>query len=130
MSDAKKLPALSEMQWEIMNVIWDRGECSVADAWKTLNERRSVARNTVQTQIARLEEKGWLRHSERNGGFLYSATVSRQESQQVSVQRLIETVFDGSSEGLVLTLLNGGTLSKSAVDRIRRLISERRRKQC
>jgi len=129
MSDAQELPALSEMQWEIMNVVWDRGECSVADAWKTLNERRAVARNTVHTQIARLEEKGWLRHNERNGGFLYSTTVSRQESQQVSVQRLIETVFDGSSEGLVLTLLNGGTLSRSEAARIRELISEGRRKQ-
>ncbi len=128
MSEAGELPALSETQWEIMNVIWEREECSVADVWKLLNERRGISRNTVHTQIVRLEEKGWLTHSEGDGGFLYSPTVSREESQQSSVQRLIETVFDGSPEGLVLTLLNGGTLSKSEAERIRQLITKARGK--
>ena len=129
MSDASELPALSETQWEIMNVIWEREECSVADVWKLLNERRGISRNTVHTQIVRLEEKGWLTHSAGDGGFLYSPTVSREESQQSSVKRLIETVFDGSPEGLVLTLLNGGTLSKSEAERIRQLITKARGKK-
>lgn len=129
MSDAGELPALSETQWEIMNVIWERQECSVADVWKRLNERRAVARNTVQTLIVRLEEKGWLTHNEEGSSFLYTPTVTREESQQSSVQRLIETVFEGSPDGLVLTLLNGGTLSKSEAERIRKMITDARRKK-
>jgi BlaI family penicillinase repressor len=129
MSEADELPALSQTQLQIMNVIWERDPCTVADCWKALNERRSVARNTVQTQFVRLEEKGWLTHREETGGFLYAPTVSRQESQQSSIQRLIETVFDGSPDDLVLTLLNGGTLSKSDAERIRKLISDARRKK-
>jgi len=129
MSGANELPALSEVQWEIMNVIWERSECSVAEVWKVLNSRRGVSRNTVHTLIVRLEEKGWLTHREGSGGFSYIPTVSREESQQSSVQRLIETVFDGSPEGLLLTLLNGGTLSKAEANRIRQLISSARRKK-
>lgn len=128
MAGARQLPALSETQWEIMNVIWERKACSVADVWKLLNKRRSVARNTVQTQIVRLEEKGWLTHSEASNGFLYAPTISREESQRSSVQRFIETVFEGSPDGLLLTLLNGGALSKSEAERIRRLITDARRK--
>jgi predicted transcriptional regulator len=58
MAHDPELPALSEAQLEIMNVIWDREACSVADVWKILHERRGVSRNTVHTLIARLEEKG------------------------------------------------------------------------
>ena len=126
MSDPSELPPLSEAQWEIMNLIWDNTASSVADVWKVLNKRRGVSRNTVQTLIVRLEEKGWLTHREADGGFIYVPTVSREQSQNSSVQRLIETVFDGSPEGLVLTLLNGGTLSKAEADRIRRLINSPR----
>ncbi len=129
MSGVGDLPALSETQWEIMNAFWEREESSVAGIWKVLNEKRGIARNTVHTQIVRLEEKGWLTHREGDGGFLYSPTVSREESQKSSVQRLIETVFDGSPEGLVLTLLNGGTLSKIEADRIRQLITSAQRKK-
>lgn len=129
MTGASELPALSEAQWEIMNLIWDRSACSVADVWKVLNKRRGVSRNTVQTLIVRLEEKGWLTHREEDGGYIYSPTVSREESQRSSVRRFIETVFDGSSEGLVLTLLSGGAISKAEADRIRKLIDAAGRKK-
>ena len=127
MSGVGDLPALSETQWEIMNVFWDRQECAVGDVWKLLNEKRGISRNTVHTQVVRLEDKGWLTHREGENGFLYSPTVSREDSQRSSVQRLIETVFEGSPEGLVLTLLNGGTLSKAEADRIRQLITAAQR---
>ena len=129
MTQDKKLPILSETQLEIMNVVWDHEECSVADVWKILNDRRGVSRNTVQTLIVRLEDKGWLTHREDNGAFFYVATVSRNDAQQRCVQRIIETVFDGSAEGLVLTLLNGGFVSKTEAERIRDKIAQAKRRK-
>ena len=129
MSQDEELPALSAVQLEIMNVIWDRRECTVGDAWKVLSVRRGVSRNTIHTLIVRLEEKGWLRHREAEGGFLYSATVPREEAQQRLVERMIDTVFNGSAEGLVLTLLNGKLMSKSEADRIRQLIAQAKRRK-
>jgi BlaI family transcriptional regulator, penicillinase repressor len=123
MSRDAELPALSEAQLEIMNVIWDREACCVAEVWKHLAERRSVSRNTVHTLIVRLEEKGWLARRETPRGLLYAATVTRAEAQKRCVQKIVETVFGGSAEGLVLTLLNGETLSKPEADRIRQLIA-------
>lgn len=128
-SEDAELPILSEAQLEIMNIVWDRGECSVADVWKVLSERRGVARNTAQTLIARLEEKGWLTHRAGEAGFLYRAAVSREKSQQRTVRRLIQTVFGGSAEGLVLALLNSGSVSNSEADRIRKLIADAKRRK-
>ena len=36
MSELSPLPPLSEAQMEIMNVVWNRGEATVADVWKAL----------------------------------------------------------------------------------------------
>ena len=45
--DARQgLPPLSEAQLEIMNVVWDRGEVTVADVWKALSAQRQVWRGT------------------------------------------------------------------------------------
>ena len=41
-----------------MNVVWERGDVTVADVWKALSDHRKVARNTVLTMLTRLEEKG------------------------------------------------------------------------
>ncbi|HEY3968164.1 MAG TPA: BlaI/MecI/CopY family transcriptional regulator [Planctomycetaceae bacterium] len=129
MSKDKELPTLSETQLEIMNVVWDHEQCSVADVWKILNDRRGVTRNTVHTLIGRLEEKGWLTHCEDGSAFTYAATVSREQAQQECVQRIIETVFDGSAEELVLTLLNGGIVSKTESERIRDMIAQAKRRK-
>jgi predicted transcriptional regulator len=123
------LPVLSEAQLEIMNVVWEQAECSVADVWKVLQERRGVSRNTVHTLIVRLEEKGWLTHRDAGSGFLYRATVSREETQQRSVQKMVETVFNGSAEGLVLALLNNPSVGNAEAARIRKLIDGARRRK-
>ncbi|GAA4420893.1 BlaI/MecI/CopY family transcriptional regulator [Bremerella cremea] len=129
MNGANKLPTLSETQWEIMNLIWDRESSTVSEAWHVLKERRGVSRNTVQTQMVRLEEKGWLTHQEEEGGFRYLPTVGREETQESSVRRFVKMVFDGSTEGLLLTLLNGGQLSKSEAAQIRSLLDSQRKKK-
>jgi predicted transcriptional regulator len=129
MASNNHLPPLSDVQLEIMNIVWDRSACSVADVWKVLSQRRGVARNTVHTLIARLEEKGWLRRRAQAGRLVYSATVSRETNQQQSVRRLVETVFDGSAEGLVLTLLNEPTISADDAERIRTLITQARKRK-
>ena len=128
MSRHDELPALSDVQLEIMNIVWERAACSVSDVWKVLSERRGVARNTVHTLIARLEDKGWLQRGEEDGRLVYSATVSRESNQQRSVRWLVENVFDGSPEGLVLTLLNEKTISRKEAERIRALIAKARRR--
>ncbi len=53
---------LTEAQRDIMEIVWALGEVSVSQVRKALLKRRDVARNTVQTMIVRLEEKGWLKH--------------------------------------------------------------------
>jgi BlaI family transcriptional regulator, penicillinase repressor len=128
MPKGRQLPTLSESQLEIMNVVWEREECSVADVWKVLHERRGISRNTAHTLIARLEEKGWLTHRESEGGFLFKATVSLEQTQRRTVQRIVETVFNGSAEGLVLALLNSGSVSKAEAGRIRQLIADAKRR--
>lgn len=129
MPKEQQLPTLSDAQLEIMNVVWAQTDCSVADIWKVLHQRRGVSRNTVHTLIVRLEEKGWLTHSNANGAFRYRATVSREETQQSMLQRIVATVFNGSAEGLVLALLNGGAVSKSEAERIRKLIANAKGRQ-
>ncbi len=123
------LPVLSDVQHEVMTVVWDHGSCTSSDVWKVLEERRGVSRNTVHTLIVRLEEKGWLKRAVKDGNVLFSATVSREATQQQCVRRMIDTVFDGSAEGLVLALLNQGTVTPEESARIRKMISQSKGKQ-
>jgi BlaI family transcriptional regulator, penicillinase repressor len=119
-----ELPPLSEAQLEIIRVLWDRGKATVGEIWATLARRRSVSRNTVHTMVTRLEEKGWLRHRVVGGTYVYTATRPREKVLPRMVHRLIDAAFEGSAEGLVLTLLEGGRLSVDQVERIKVMLEE------
>ena len=122
-----ELPPLSEAQLEIMNIVWDQGTATVGEVWKALAQRRSLSRNTVSTMVTRLEEKGWLRHRVSGGTFLYSATYAREKVLPRLVHRLVDAAFQGSAEGLVLTLLEGGRLSPGEVERIKAMLEKAER---
>ena len=105
------LPPLSEAQLEIMEIVWEGQEVTVSDVWTALSQRRNVARNTVLTLMDRLEKKGWLTRRAAGNTHIYTATVSRESTLSDVVSRLVETVFSGSVESLMLALLDGRGLS-------------------
>ena len=124
---SEDLPPLSEAQLEIMNLVWDRGQVTVGEIWHELSARRGVARNTVQTLVTRLEEKGWLAHGVEGSAFRYHATQPRDTTRRHLLRRLVDTAFGGSAQGLVLTLLEDGDLSREDAARIRSLIERAER---
>ena len=107
---------------EIMNVVWNRGEATVADVWKALGSRRKLARSTVLTMLMRLHEKGWLCCDEEGHAFRYRASVPREATLGEIVRRLVDTAFGGSPEGLVMALLHDRGVSKQEVIRIKKMI--------
>jgi predicted transcriptional regulator len=127
---AKNAPqALSDAQQEIMEIIWDRGEVSASEVWGVLRERRDVARNTAQTMIVRIEQKGWIEHRSIGRTFVYKALLPRTTTLRQRLQDLMSTAGRGSAEALVTALLEDVSLTKDAADRIRDMIDEAERRK-
>ncbi|MEZ6116151.1 MAG: BlaI/MecI/CopY family transcriptional regulator [Pirellulaceae bacterium] len=128
MSAKKKLPALTEPQLEIMDVLWEQGKGTVASVWNAIRSRRPVARNTVQTTLVRMEEKGYLRHKEEGNAFVYYPTSKRETVLGGMLQGLVDTAFSGSTAGLVLTLLDKQDLSDDDVARIQAMLDDHKQR--
>ncbi len=124
MAKSEKMPPLSEAQLEIMNVVWDNRQVTVAQVWRELSSRRRVARNTVQTMITRLEERGWLKHRSEGITFWYTTTSSRKVTLRRMLRRMTDTAFGGSTAGMVMALQEGQSLSADEAERIQGMIEE------
>ena len=123
-------PPLTEAQREIMEVVWQRGDVTVSEVREALASRRELARNTVQTMMVRLDEKGWLKHREQGRTFVYSANVPRTASLGARVVQMVDRLFAGSPEEMVTALIEYRGLSQQEAKRIRSMIeqAEARRK--
>jgi predicted transcriptional regulator len=117
-----KKAELTAGQMEILEVVWQRGEVGVAEVWKALAERRPVARNTVQTMMARLCERGWLAARPEGNAFVYAATRPRTSVVAKMVGGLVDRVFGGSLSGLVASIIDSRPLAPGEAERLRALI--------
>lgn len=118
---------ITPAQLEIMNLFWERGELGVAEVWNILAERRKIARNTVQTTLTRLVEKGWLQTRVVGNAFRFRAARPRKNTLREMVRHLLDTAFAGSPSKLVTALLDERKLSPDEAERIRELIDEAER---
>jgi predicted transcriptional regulator len=123
-SKRSNLPDLSPAQREIMEIVWERGEVTANEVRRVLAKSRSVARNTVRTLLERMEDKGWLKHSEEGRTFIYSAARRRHDSIGQKVREIVETICDGSPETLVAALLDYRGLRPDELKRIRQLLDQ------
>lgn len=118
-------PPLTETQRLIMEIVWQRGEVIVSEVRDALaKRRRDLARNTVQTMMVRLENKGWLRHREEGQAFVYSADRPRAASLGARVAQMVDRLFAGSPEEMVTALIEYRGLSEVEAERIRNMIDE------
>ena len=124
MKPARKNPPLSEAQLEIMQEVWNRGEATVTQVWEALAQRRTVARNTIHTLMERLVKKGWLQRRIEGPSHYFAAKTSRTNTMKRLLNRLVDTVFCGSAEELILTLLKGRALTSQEAERIQSLIAQ------
>ncbi len=123
MGNADSTP-LTEAQREIMEVVWERGEVTVSEVREALAPRRDVARNTVQTMMVRLEDRGWLKHREAGRTFYYAAARARASSLGAKVAQMIDRFFAGSPEEMVTALIEYRGLSENEGQRIRQMIEQ------
>lgn len=122
MKPRKELPALSESQLAIMHILWDREEATLGDIWSELSAQKPVAKNTVQTLLTRLVEKGWVAYRETGKGFIYRSAQERGAATKQILGRVLDVAFQGSTEGLVMTLLESRRISPEEAARLRKLI--------
>lgn len=113
---------LTEIQREMMEIVWHREEVTVSEVREALSAHRPLARNTVQTMLVRLEEKGWLKHREQGRTFVYSANRPRTVSLGAKVSQMVDRLFAGSPEEMVTALLEYRGLSADEAERIRAMI--------
>ncbi len=99
----RKNSALTALELRIMRVIWSRGASTVNAVQAEL--KPPLAYTTVQTMLNILERKGRLKRELSGRAYVYSARVSEARAVGQGVRELIDRMFGGSSEELVMSLL-------------------------
>jgi predicted transcriptional regulator len=126
MTIKKRDRKLSPANLEIMKVIWEKGEVTINDVVEAINAKRknNLRRTTVQVQMNRLEDYGWLKHSELGRTYVYTAVVEKQKTRREILEDIKNRVFGGSRAELVKCLIEDSDVSPEEIKELRALLKD------
>ena len=122
---AKRKPEhLTPLELEIMHVLWEVGAANVQTVQQQL--ARELAYTTVQTMLNILHRKGKVKRTLKDRAYFYKPVVSRSQVVGQHMSDIVERLFGGSAESLVMSLVETKHLTPEKLARLHKLLEEDR----
>ena len=118
-------PTLTKLELQIMQVIWKQGASTVTAVQQALPQ--DLAYTTVQTMLNILHRKGKLKRELHGRAFAYTATVTEAKASTHAVRDLVDRMFGGSSEELVMSLIKSRQIDAKKIAELTRRLEEEER---
>ncbi|MFT4641935.1 MAG: BlaI family penicillinase repressor [Verrucomicrobiales bacterium] len=101
------LPSLSDLELEVMKVVWDLGDCSSAQVVEAYQVKRALAPTTIRTVLTKLKEKGYVKQiPSMQRGFMFRPTILREKMAKRSLKDCLDSWFNGAPKQAIAYLLD------------------------
>lgn len=123
MKRKKPTEQIPPMELAIMNVLWDNGPLNVQEVQDKL--AGESAYTTVQTTLNTMEKKGRTKRTLEGRAYIYKAAISREIAMKSAVRDLVDRMFSGSVESLMMNLAKSEDLDEATFEKLRKIIASR-----
>jgi len=112
---------ISDAEWKIMHVIWEKSPLYMGDIVKALKES-PWSRTTIQTMVLRLLSKEVIGTNREGHAFLYYPQITKQQALDKYLKDFVSRVYQDDSKSLVEEIIDAGLLSSSDKKDIKKLL--------
>ena len=109
---------------EILQVLWSRQSATVRDVHEELLKIKEAGYTTTLKLMQIMFEKGLVTRDSSNKTHIYQPAVTREKTQAQFLNKMIDTLFAGSSATLVMQALGGHSASSEELEKIQSLINQ------
>ena len=119
------LSKLPPRERQIVDLLYQRGDLAVAEICEALPDNPSGS--AVRTMLKRLEDKGFVRRTESEKGYVYSPAVADSVARKTALSEVVRVFFNNSPAGAATALLGmSERLDSSELDELEAMIARAR----
>ncbi len=119
----KPVPRISETEWEVMRVVWDRHPITAAEIIAALTGQDSTWHpKTIRTYLARLVQKGALDFKPEGNRYRYEPRASESECAAAATESFLDRVFGGSLRPMLAHLVQQRRPSRREIEELKRIL--------
>lgn len=122
----------TELELLLLKILWAESPLSARQIREILAEdQRELAHTTIITTLQKMVDKGQLRQLDPIEGkaYRFEPRVAQPEVSQTMLGDLVNRVFDGSAEAVMLSLFDVSDLDEDALKRLRRAFNQKLREK-
>ena len=125
----KPMVELTEAEWQIMKVVWEKEPCAAGTVQESLAGTRDWAYSTVKTTMDRMAEKGFLQIQRIRNLQLFKSCVSEVDAKRGEFRKMLKRAFDGALTPMMQFLIEHEGLSKDESEQLRKLVNKAKNKK-
>jgi BlaI family penicillinase repressor len=114
----------TEVEMQILRILWDLGPSPVRDIHKRLEADKGTNYSTTVKMLAVMLQKGLVKRNEDVQPHVYRPTLSRAKAGKQMLEHIIEKVYDGSAMSLIMQALSSSKATNEELDQVRRMLDD------
>ncbi|WP_027399140.1 BlaI/MecI/CopY family transcriptional regulator [Anaerovorax odorimutans] len=123
-----KMPKISESEWEIMKIVWEKHPVTSEEIIKSLSNKKDWTAKTVKSFLNRLLKKEVIGFEKSGRNYLYYPLFSEEECISFESETFLNRVYGGAIELLFSHYLKHEVLSDKELENLEKILHERKRK--
>lgn len=123
----KKLPKISNSEWEVMKVLWSKSPLTASEIITELKEDTSWSPKTIHTLINRLVEKKAIEVQKTEPFYMYYPIISEKESIEAENKMFVKKIYNGSLKLLLSNFLRVEKLSDEDIKELQDILNKKQK---
>ena len=114
----------TEVELQILRILWELGPSPVRDVHSRLSEAKGTNYSTTVKMLSVMLDKGLVKRDDKVSPHIYRPAQTREKTGKRMLGDLIDKVYDGAAMSLVLQALATSKPTSEELDEVRQLLDE------
>lgn len=114
----------TESELEILQILWNRGECTVRTVHEELIKSKDVGYTSTLKLMQIMHEKGLVSRNTESKTHIYTAAINQQDTQKHLLNKLIDNAYNGSAARLVMQALGNHKATSQELEQIKKYLEQ------
>ncbi|MFE3976884.1 MULTISPECIES: penicillinase repressor BlaI [unclassified Peribacillus] len=120
----KNIPSISESEWEIMNVLWDKAPQTANDIIVSLQESTDWKPKTIRTLLDRLVQKDVVGVDKNLRIYTFYPLYTQEECQRAETESFINRIYGGALKSMLVQFIQEDALSDDDINELRFILNK------
>lgn len=122
---SKKVPNISEAEWEVMNVLWKKSPLTANEVFCSLQKQTDWKPKTVRTLLDRLANKEVVGVNKEQKIYTFFPLFSQDDCQHAEAQSFIKRIYGGTLKSMLVQFIHENSLSEEDIKELRSILDKK-----